>query len=44
MRAVLAGLAEGLTDADRIVRSQAIAGLGQAGRVEVARSLLRSAS
>jgi putative heme-binding domain-containing protein len=43
MNAVLDGLAPGLSDRDRTVRRQAIAGLGQAGRVKAAQSLLRSA-
>ena len=42
MNAVLDGLAPGLSDRDRTVRRQAIAGLGQAGRVTVAQQLLRS--
>ncbi len=35
MRAVLAGLAVGLTDADRLVRAEAIRGMSQAGRIGV---------
>jgi putative heme-binding domain-containing protein len=43
MNAVLDGLAVGLSDRDRVVRRQAIAGIGQAGRVKAAQSFLRSA-
>ena len=42
MRAVLVGLATGLSDPDRAVRGQAIAGLGQAGQSSDAVFLLRT--
>jgi putative heme-binding domain-containing protein len=43
MIAVLDGLGSGLSDRDRTVRRQAIAGLGQAGQVKAAQSVLRNA-